>query len=245
MVIIGEQILKGGYIVNGDKENLSDATYNLTIGEILYKGEEKHSILLEPGETVCVISKEVFGGKRNNFTAVVNLRSGLTKVGILALDTGYVDATHQGPISTILVNFSNHSCHIEKSDEFFRVMFIEHDEIQGKKDSPKYNSNNPKKARQDYSRNQKDILASNFGEHFLNLDILSDRLKGEIEKSVEKNVYSNALKKIVMNNWSLTISVIVIFMMAIVFSYNIFTEEVAKKLVEDDSVISEIFYKKI
>lgn len=247
MIVQGKKILKKRLLVNGDEKNLANATYNLTIGAILYNEAEQYSIQLKPGEIACVVSKEVFGGRRDDFTALVNLKSSLTKKGILALDTGYVDPTYEGPIGTILVNFSKNSVPIRKGQQFFRVMFFEHDGIgQDRVYTPKtYDSDYPKKALKDYICDQEDILASNFANDFLNTESLREEIIRDLRKKIEPEVYSKATGKIISHNWLALITLIGALLIAATTGFNKIVQDVADEVIKSDYLTSENFIGKV
>lgn len=137
-LIVGDEILRRGLLRKASRGNLKNSTYDLTVGEIVAVGPEhvkareqsapqRH--FLGPGEMIFVLSSEEFHLPAN-VTGVATLRTSLTKEGLLALNVGIIDPFFQGPISTVLLNFSNKTFPLYVGDKFFRVIFIEHEDVQ-------------------------------------------------------------------------------------------------------------------
>jgi deoxycytidine triphosphate deaminase len=136
-MIVGNDILARGLIIGGSTQNLKNSTYDLTVGEIIPIGkdavrarrkEPPTTYYLEPREMVWVLSKEEFDLPKD-VTGLATLRTTFTKQGILALNVGIIDSFFRGPISTALINFSDRPRRIDVGDRFFRVAFLEHDDV--------------------------------------------------------------------------------------------------------------------
>ena len=69
---------------------------------------------------VWVLSKEEFN-LPNTVTGIATLRTTYTKQGILALNVGIIDPNFEGPISTVLINFSDRPRRIKVGESFFSV----------------------------------------------------------------------------------------------------------------------------
>ena len=140
MLITGEKITKDKLLNNTNDDNISGGCYYLQIHSIIPAGEDAKSYnpdepkkfhTLEPGGLAWIISEETFGIKDTSVTALVTLRSGFTKQGMLALDVGLVDANYSGPIGTLVINFSKNHIRLKAGDQFFRVMFLQHEKVEG------------------------------------------------------------------------------------------------------------------
>jgi hypothetical protein len=63
------------------------------------------------------------------------MKTGLAVRGIMSITIGMIDPSWTGPISVLLVNFSERDVHLEQGEEFLRVTFHEHAKANG---PPKY-----------------------------------------------------------------------------------------------------------
>tara|TARA_R110002094_G_scaffold31194_4_gene43712 strand:- start:312 stop:1025 length:714 start_codon:yes stop_codon:yes gene_type:complete len=137
-LIVGKDILSRGLLECADEQHLKNSTYDLTIGDIFAvgpanvkrrrkDGPEKR-YFIGPREMVFVLSKEHFA-LPSNVTGVATLRTTFTKDGLLALNVGIIDPLFSGPISTALLNFSDRPVEIHVGQKFFRVLFLEHDDV--------------------------------------------------------------------------------------------------------------------
>ncbi|EPR7197177.1 TPA: hypothetical protein ACF1F5_005335, partial [Escherichia coli] len=107
---------------------------DLSIREILFKDEKNHvrslgRTLLKPQDSAFVISEEILHVPEG-FIAYVFLKNRLSQKGFLALNTGIIDSGYNGPISTLLINFSAVEEYLpvtdsEQDKSFFRVVFHE------------------------------------------------------------------------------------------------------------------------
>lgn len=115
-LVVGNSILERGLVEDADAGNLKNASYDLTIGEIIPIGEQAHSsrqfgkkletYFLAPREMVLVLSEESFN-LPGDVTGHATLRTTFTKKGLLALNVGIIDPFFRGPISTALLKFSD------------------------------------------------------------------------------------------------------------------------------------------
>lgn len=139
-LIVGKDILSRGLLKCADERHLKNSTYDLTIGDIFAVGPAnvkrrrrygpETRYFIGPREMVFVLSKEHFA-LPSNVTGVATLRTTFTKDGLLALNVGIVDPLFSGPISTALLNFSDRPVEIHVGQKFFRVLFLEHDDVAG------------------------------------------------------------------------------------------------------------------
>lgn len=118
------------------KNHTNKSSVDLTIREVLFKDDKNKvqslgRVILKPQDSVFVISEEILHVPEG-FVAYVFLKNTLSKKGFLALNTGIIDSNYNGPISTLLINFSAVEEYLPISDNevdksFFRVVFHEID----------------------------------------------------------------------------------------------------------------------
>ncbi|PZD60672.1 dCTP deaminase/dUTPase family protein [Pantoea ananatis] len=127
-----------GYVRDKHGKLLDPSIYNktssvdITIGEVLFKTENglpsnRKVTTLKPQESLVIISEEIVHVPPDH-VAYVFLKNTLSLRGLLALNTGIIDANYNGPISTVIINFSNEDATIPFGDlkedkDFFRVVF--------------------------------------------------------------------------------------------------------------------------
>ncbi|GAM96632.1 hypothetical protein U91I_00252 [alpha proteobacterium U9-1i] len=110
----------------------NDARYeptavNLTIGAFLPADRATGNHLrLNPQEMVCVLSREVIW-MPGDVTGHIAGKRQLASKGIMAINTGMIDPAFRGPISVILVNFSDRPQDLEIGTEFLKVIFHAHE----------------------------------------------------------------------------------------------------------------------
>jgi deoxycytidine triphosphate deaminase len=147
MQISPKSAIEEGFVLDRDGNIISDDDYfeheysssiDLVIREILVKTKDGvvapvTSYIIKPRETVSLISEQRVNIKPGHI-AYVFLKNRLSQNGILALNTGILDGGFNGPISTLVTNFSNKpislSCLTDENrgvdtihKSFFRVVF--------------------------------------------------------------------------------------------------------------------------
>lgn len=137
-MIVGKKIIDLQLVTGATLENLKHGTLDLTIGSIIPIGKQvdnkkkeistEGACFLEPREMVWVLSQEEFN-MPSNVTGLATLKTAFTKDGILALNVGIIDPLFKGPISTALINFSDRPRQIRIGARFFRLVFLEHDDV--------------------------------------------------------------------------------------------------------------------
>ena len=127
--------------------------------------------ILKPKQAVLVLSKETFA-LPSTVTGIANLRTTLTKSGLLALNVGIIDPFFNGPISTSLINFSAREVPIEIGMSFFRVVFFEHD------DTNDHHKKDESKRYEDYDRELQVDAYREFPKNFMDLPELNNRYYG-------------------------------------------------------------------
>ncbi|MDB4223948.1 hypothetical protein N9850_09270 [Granulosicoccus sp.] len=201
MLITGDKILTKKLILGGDPQQLKSAGYHLKIHSIISnnQGSKGNSVLepvtaynLRPSEMAIIVSQETFAiPKGAGITALVTLASSMTKQGLLALDHGIVDPSYEGPIGTLIINFSNTNVMLREGDEFFRVLFLTHEPI---KDSVDYPCQ--KFTHDEYIKVQQNILLTKFSSSFLNTNELIAKVSNEIVTDRWPQLESSLVAKI-------------------------------------------------
>jgi deoxycytidine triphosphate deaminase len=101
---------------------------------LLLRKLKRSDYRLKPQEMVWAVSKEVVVLPRN-VTGYLHMKTGLATRGIMSITTGMIDPTWTGPISVLLVNFSEREIYLDLGEEFLRVTFHQHgDPSQGRYD---------------------------------------------------------------------------------------------------------------
>ncbi|HHN8971542.1 TPA: hypothetical protein ACP7S0_004133 [Escherichia coli] len=138
MQINSTKAISLGYVRDSQGNLLDPADYSkissvdITIGEVLYKDKDGNitkgiGTTLKPQESLVIISNEIINVPSDH-VAYVFLKNRLSQKGLLVLNTGIIDAGYVGPISTVIINFSNVDAVIpsgrtKEEKEFFRVVF--------------------------------------------------------------------------------------------------------------------------
>lgn len=141
MQISAQKAIDFGFVCDRDnqkitKDHTNKSSVDLTIREVLFKDDKNKvqslgRVILKPQDSVFVISEEILHVPEG-FVAYVFLKNTLSKKGFLALNTGIIDSNYNGPISTLLINFSAVEEYLPITDNevdksFFRVVFHEID----------------------------------------------------------------------------------------------------------------------
>jgi deoxycytidine triphosphate deaminase len=177
-----QEIIAKGLISFSSVSEFSNASYNLTVKEIIDmngKKTEEDNYRLVPQGMVYVVFKEVIQ-MPEDIIGFAHVKTSLTKRGIMATNIGIIDPTYTGLISTLLINFGKSDFIILKEDPGLRISFAK--------------INKPSKILEVKGNNQgedqyikavqRDI--ANLDEKFLNLN--------EIENKVTKSVFTNIAK---------------------------------------------------
>lgn len=119
---------KDGNFIDEEKY-AGKSSIDISIGEIIYhdqksgevKSSERHNLL--PQETVYLISDELIDIP-NDHIAYVFLKNRFSQKGVLAFNTGIIDAGYCGHASTLITNLSLSAVDLKKNkDYFFRIVF--------------------------------------------------------------------------------------------------------------------------
>lgn len=196
MLLSDDEIKNINCVKDANESNYQCSNYYLSIGTIfslpkktkigrkkIFRQSKKHQTYkIQPREMVWIVSNEVIDLPKN-VTGVVTLVSRLTKQGLLALNAGIVDPTWQGPIGTIVVNFSSREIDLEKNQQFFRLLCLQH----SSPNKPYQNDYVPfsvdyrkDKSREEYLK-QVEIDASRLGSsEFLDIESVSEEVSRDL-----------------------------------------------------------------
>jgi deoxycytidine triphosphate deaminase len=238
MLIVGEEILKQNLLVDADRSHIKNSSYYLTIGAIIPVGEEAKNfdfnkppemLVIKPRQVAWVVSKEVFSIKSHEITALVTLRSTFTKKGLLALDVGMVDADFEGPIGSIVINFSKNDVPLSTGDEFFRVAFIKHAEVPAE-----FRPKRDQVTAAQYIKQRHNDIIVGFPATFLNTEVLSDEMAEKISQKVKDNILDQALLHIVKSHWLTLIGLIGFTVLAAVLAAYLLYSQFGPNLSQKD-----------
>jgi deoxycytidine triphosphate deaminase len=249
MLIVGEEILKQNLLIDADKSHIKNSSYYLTIGAIIPVGEDARNydfnkppemLVIKPRQVAWVVSKEVFSIKSHEITALVTLRSTFTKEGLLALDVGLVDADFEGPIGSIVINFSKNDVRLTKGDEFFRVVFLRHAEVPAD-----FRIKRDRFTAAQYIRERHKDIISSFPATFLNTEVLSDEMAVKISEKVRDNILDQVLLYVIKNHWWKIVLVMAFTIIAAAIAAYFLYSKFGPALSQDDvQAIVETWVKK-
>jgi deoxycytidine triphosphate deaminase len=214
MFIVGDDILKQELLKDADRKHIKNSSYYLTIGAIIPAGEEAKKydpgkpnpmLVIGPRQVAWVVSKEVFNIKSHDITALVTLRSTFTKKGLLALDVGMVDPEFEGPIGSIVINFSKNNVQLRAGEEFFRVVFIKHSDVPAEFRTPR-----DKTTALDYIMKRHGEIVQDFPATFLDTDVLSDQMAAKLAQNLSSTILDQMLLHVIKNYWGKLLGVILL-----------------------------------
>lgn len=208
MLITGENIEHRNLLQDIDRKCIRNASYYLRIAAIIPSGDAANKydydqphkqMTLHPRQIACVVSKEIFSiSEDEGVTALVTLRSSFTKQGLLALDVGLVDPGYKGPIGSVVINFSGNKVTLKEDDEFFRVVFFNHNPVPSENQPFDIGDYTQKK----YLQERHSEIQKNFSSTFLGETQIPD----EILEKVSNQLWGFFLKK----NWFKILAVTII-----------------------------------
>lgn len=207
MLVTGQSIIDKKLLEGIERRNIKSGGYYLRIHKIIpYPGETESNptyepvdrYSLKPGCSAWIVSEEVFSIEDTSITALVTLRSGFTKKGMMALDVGLVDSNYRGPIGTVVINISKNDILLMKHEEFFRVLFMQHETVE-----QEFQYEKSEYTHDTYIRERSAEIARDFPGTFLRVGEIEQRIldrlaAGEaikLESKIVDQVLSALLKK--------------------------------------------------
>ena len=222
MLITGNQITERELLDNADSRNIQGGCYYLRIHSIIPTGAEASSYdptkpkkfhTLEPGGMAWVVSEEMFHIQETSITALVTLRSGFTKQGMLALDVGLVDANFHGPIGSLVINFSKKPIRLNAGDKFFRVLFFQHDKAEGDQAPPQVSYDHV-----EYTTKILSDMVGGFSGTFLQTAEMESRieenLKNGLVEKLEPNILDSLASRFFKKHWGKILSGIILVLIS-------------------------------
>ena len=123
MVLNGATITERGLVLGGVTSSLRDASYDLTIKDLVTsEGKIVDEYLLPAQGIVKVISAEEVRMPQD-VVGYVLVKTGLCNEGVLALNIGIVDPGFEGPLQSALINFGKTDIRLHAGDVFSRISF--------------------------------------------------------------------------------------------------------------------------
>jgi dUTPase len=126
-----DEIASLGVIIDGIT-NERAASYDVRVGTIIAVGSDskirvEHEFYkVDPRGMVEVISLETVKVPEN-IAGYASVMTRLSRGGFLALNTGIVDPSYEGPVSAVMVNFGNAPICLNRGDPFLRLTFHRYD----------------------------------------------------------------------------------------------------------------------
>jgi deoxycytidine triphosphate deaminase len=173
MILNSEEIKNLNIIESFDETKSGNASYDLSVEKIITMDDKEcdsdSHYKMESQEMVWVICKEKITMPKD-VIGFVHIKTGLTREGILSMNTGIIDPGYKGKISTLLINFGKAKKTISKNNIVLRVAFAKVNEHNNFKtpiviDDDTYLATIRKSA-------------DNFAKTFLNMDAVSIKLYG-------------------------------------------------------------------
>lgn len=190
-----------GYVRDSKGNLLNPAEYNknssvdITIGEVIYKDKREGinsglGTTLKPQQSLVIISDEIISVP-NDHVAYVFLKNRLSQRGLLALNTGIIDSGYVGPISTVIINFSNEDAVIplgktKEKKEFFRVVFHKIDPNSNQISGQSIPSISFNQQQYDDYKSDKIETLKNLPKTFLEPRVLKDQIRDEIYSKISE-----------------------------------------------------------
>ena len=123
MILNYEEIKKKALITDFLDENFENASYDLSVDQIItVKGKKSNKLKIQPNGMAVVISQETVKIP-NNIIGHAFVKTRLSQKGIMANNIGIIDPGYDGPLSTVLVNFGKEAYELKKGDIFLRITF--------------------------------------------------------------------------------------------------------------------------
>lgn len=198
MQISAQKAIEYGFVCDRNNNRITTdhstkSSVDLSIREILFKDERNQvrslgRTLLKPQDSAFVISEEILHVPEG-FIAYVFLKNRLSQKGFLALNTGIIDSGYNGPISTLLINFSAVEEYLPVTDSeqdkfFFRVVFHEIEKNPNYQPSPPTPASYDVVDRYDTYRTYRISDITKFPKTFLEPIVLKEQISKELTEKL-------------------------------------------------------------
>lgn len=127
-----DEIEKLGLIVDG-VANSRAASYDIRVGKIIAK-DSNDNVAVKDGDFYTIPAQgmvEVISQERvklpKDVAGYASIMTRLSRQGLLALNTGIIDPTYDGPLSAVMVNFGRAPFCLYRGEPFLRLTFHRYD----------------------------------------------------------------------------------------------------------------------
>nr|WP_275450648.1 hypothetical protein [Octadecabacter antarcticus] len=152
---------------------------------------------MKPNEAVWLLSKEEFQLPAT-VTGLATLRTTFTKQRLIAFNVGVIDPFYNGPISTVLLNFSKRTVEVALGEKFFRVLFFEHDDVS------EHHQRDESVKRESYQKAITSYALNDYSQSFLDIPVFDNEFYA---KTTWQLLYGTAAK----HPWWTVIFMVVVF----------------------------------
>jgi len=182
MLMSGKEIQAASLIQDASVDMYQAASYNLRVGTIILPdGKKEEAYQVQPLGMVKVVSLERLNLPKN-VLGYATVKTGLSSDGILAINIGLVDPEYKGLLSSILINFSKNTYHLQRGDEFLRLTFHHYDPPEGTLPKPSHMT-----TEEAYVKEATRSFVEKFSMTFLNIEENTrNYLRRELSNSVLK-----------------------------------------------------------
>jgi deoxycytidine triphosphate deaminase len=163
-----DEIKSLGIIADGTVQNFRAASYDVRVGTITAVESQSPVRLIEgefysipPQGMVEVTSFETVKMPKE-IAGYASVKTGLSRRELLALNTGIIDPSYEGPVSAVMVNFGRTPFSLHRHDVFLRLTFHRYDP------PADFEALQPVD-RQDFVRERKKEVAERFSSSFLDI----------------------------------------------------------------------------
>jgi deoxycytidine triphosphate deaminase len=196
------------YDPTGAYDGIRDASYDLQVGYVIMNGRaydptkaEDRRVEIPPQQTFTIVSKEVLN-ITNGYVGYAFLKTSVARRGILAINTGIIDAGWHNHLATTAINFHKDAFPIFDAKSFLRITF---EIVEGDRDDvpiPPYN----KKRAEEY-RDEQIASSRRFPASFLDIPGQQD----DIVKKAKDTIVAEGWRRI---GWMVTLVTLIALLLA-------------------------------
>jgi dUTPase len=125
MQLTGHESIATGIIGTPNQSNTQSASYDLSADRVIIDGQTKNLPFSLPPQHMCVIVSKEHVKIPPDFVGYALPKTRLCQRGLLTLNTGILDPTYDGLISTVAINFRREPVEIRPNDAFLRIVIHE------------------------------------------------------------------------------------------------------------------------